>query len=292
LGGRGKLDVEVHEGGPEKPAFIFIHGLGMDKRIWTGPGEARIMGGLLPLGLMLGGYEEPKTLYHDLREMGATVLTWSQARPVGPALDAERELLLVTGIAREIRHSGLAFICHSRGGLILRHALPRIGRFSAMVTLCTPHHGTDMARWAAYLRPLAAFLDQRLPPAERDGIRRALKRSLRFIWSDAVADLLPGSEFLGSLKDQPPKGAYCLSVGGTDPRLIKSLPESIDKILPGRVVPDEMRGGKGDGLVSARSARLPYAALHIDFHLNHAEILVGPGVREGVLRRLREHLAL
>jgi pimeloyl-ACP methyl ester carboxylesterase len=292
-----RLDVSVHEGRADRPAFLFVHGLGMSKSIWTAPSEARIMGGLFPLGLLLRGYDEPRTLYHDLRGMGLTVLAWSQSRPVGPVEQAVRELRHVIRLAGEKSRAGLAFICHSRGGLILRRALPEIRNVKAVVTLCTPHQGTGMARWAAYLSPLAAFLNQRLPEGKKGEIRKPVKKVLDFIESGAVKEMLPGSDFLGSLREKRPRGCYCLSAGGTDPRMFKlegllTLPETLEKIIPGKMLPEEMRRGEGDGLVSARSARLPYSEEHLDFNLNHAEIIVDPGTRGEILRRLREKLDL
>jgi pimeloyl-ACP methyl ester carboxylesterase len=292
-----RLDISVHEGRPDRPAFVFVHGLGMSKHIWTAPPEARIMGGLFPLGVLLRDYGELRTLYHDLRDMGLTVLAWSQSRPVGPVGQAVKELMYVTGLAGEMNRAGLVFVCHSRGGLILRQALPGMENVKAVVTLSTPHLGTGMARWAAYLSPLASSLNQLLPDAEKGRVRTSLKRSLDFMESRAVKDLLPGSDFLLSLRGSPPEGCYCLSAGGTDPRMFKlggslQLPETLEKLIPGKMLPEEMQGGKGDGLVSARSARLPYADEHLEFHVNHPEMIVDPEVRRALLKRLRKRLDL
>jgi pimeloyl-ACP methyl ester carboxylesterase len=275
-----RLDISVHEGRPDRPAFVFVHGLGMSKHIWTAPTEARIMGGLFPLGVLLRDYGELRTLYHDLRDMGLV-----------------KELMYVTGLAGEMNRAGLVFVCHSRGGLILRQALPGMENVKAVVTLSTPHLGTGMARWAAYLSPLASSLNQLLPDAEKGRVRTSLKRSLDFMESRAVKDLLPGSDFLLSLRGSPPEGCYCLSAGGTDPRMFKlggslQLPETLEKLIPGKMLPEEMQGGKGDGLVSARSARLPYADEHLEFHVNHPEMIVDPEVRRAILRRLRKRLYL
>lgn len=292
-------DVAIHRGKPDRPLSIFVHGLGVNRRLWTDPSLCRVMGGLFPLASVLPGYDLSRTLFHDLMDQGHTVAAWSQRRPVGPLETAVRELSEVISTAREVPHRGLILIGHSRGGLVARAAAESMGRISniqdkliALVTLSSPHHGTDMAKWAGLLSPLASALNPHVPEAGRGRLMPALKRLLNFLESRGVRELLPGSDVLSSFSETAPPGAYCLSLGGTDPALVRipglmPLPESIERLLSGRVLPDEMRRGRGDGLVSARSAVLPYADAHLDFPVNHAAMVVDPAVRLAVVQRLR-----
>jgi len=48
----------VHEGDHKKPLVILIHGLGMEQNIWTDPCSARILGGALPITVLLS--EKPE----------------------------------------------------------------------------------------------------------------------------------------------------------------------------------------------------------------------------------------
>jgi hypothetical protein len=59
------------------------------------------------------------------------------------------------------------------------------------------------------------------------------------------------------------------------------------KAIPERIVPEEMREGYGDGLVSASSSMLPHADKHYNFHVNHAEILFDREVRKCVVNAVR-----
>jgi hypothetical protein len=52
--------------------------------------------------------------------------------------------------------------------------------------------------------------------------------------------------------------------------------------------PDEMKTGKGDGLVSAESSMMPWADEHCNFDCNHAEILFNQGARDNIIRAV-EH---
>ena len=54
------------------------------------------------------------------------------------------------------------------------------------------------------------------------------------------------------------------------------------------MVPEELREGQGDGLVSAASAVLPHADEHRDFHLNHVAMLFDKEVRAYVAKKVVE----
>lgn len=292
------LDIVTRQGDPHKPLAVFAHGLGMAHDIWTCPDEARLLGGLAPFRAALGEYAPPlRTLWHDLTEAGYPALAWTQSRPVGPAGAAVEECLAVIERAREVPHEGIVLIGHSRGGLILRATLPLLPidlrrEVRALVTLGSPHEGTTLAHWAGYLRPLASALAARLGSGEDKGrLHRAVLRAARFIESPAVRELLPGSDFLLSLDPAAHAGLLSISAGGLDPRLIRlrgrlRIAETLHSIIPPGLLPEELRDGEGDGLVSARSARLPGAGGHIDFPLNHAELAIDPGVRRAVAERL------
>ena len=49
-----KLGEFFHQGNREMPAIVCIHGLGMDKNIWTNAPQSRILGGKFPLAVILG----------------------------------------------------------------------------------------------------------------------------------------------------------------------------------------------------------------------------------------------
>lgn len=287
------------------PACVFVHGLGMDRTIWTSPGRSRILGGLFPLSVLLGGYPRLRTLYHDLRDMGFTVAAWSQCRPSGPIEAAIEELLQVTDYAGSFVSSGLVLVGHSRGGLVVRGAMaalskaPKAPPIRALVTLSAPHEGSTMARWPLLLSPLAPALARLLPPSGakpgakgKASLKEAMRRIIAFLESTGVKELLPGSDFLRELRNvRPPGRPYCLSAGGTDPSLftvagLLSFPDGLISLLPKRAVPEEIKPGKGDGLVSLKSSVLPFADEHLEFHVNHAAMLVDPAARQAVAERI------
>lgn len=296
-----KLDIIYRKGRKDLPACIFIHGLGIQRSAWTSPSRARIMGGLFPLGVLLkSDYKSPlKTLYHDLKALGYTVIAWSQSRPMGPVQEAIKELGAVMDFTETVPHTGIILIGHSRGGCVAAQAATaslKSGKkrsVTSIITLASPHHGSNMARWAAYLSPLASLIGPLVPKKQKGALAKALKRALNFLESKGVRELLPDSDFIKSLGASRPRGVYCLSTGGTNSALVRvnrffAIPEVFEKIFPDRILPEEMIKGKGDGLVSAASSELPFANEHLNFHVNHAGILVDPEVREAIIGRIRK----
>ncbi len=57
--------------------------------------------------------------------------------------------------------------------------------------------------------------------------------------------------------------------------------------MPEKVVPEEMKAGYGDGLVSAASSVLPYSDKHYDFHFNHVALLFEREVRSLVISEVQ-----
>jgi len=309
------LDLHIHEGDPGKPAYIFIHGLGMNSTIWMSPEDAQMAGGLISMRQLLKGMEN-KTLFHDVQALGATTACWSQRRPVGPVQEAVEELVHVAKEVRKLGSPGLVLVCHSRGGLIARAALKELGKLeradqdsSGLVTICTPHAGSGLAKWAKSLSPAANSLMDKLPsPSNYEGnkednkedngkLLRGINNMLGFITSTGTRELLPGSEFLTTLPGQPEmEGMRSFSIGGTDPALFRThwltVPERVSNLFPDGIIPDELVEGKGDGLVSAESSRLEGATSHKDFKQNHLCILTDKEVRNYFIELLRDNFGL
>jgi pimeloyl-ACP methyl ester carboxylesterase len=289
-----KLDIVAYQGEAGKPAILFIHGLGMDKDIWINPSNARILGGMFPLKVLLKKCfpdEDPgaaRTLFEILRQKGYTVVTWSQKRPAGPIDTAVQELQEVIRIVHAMDHESIFLMGHSRGGLIARKYLAGTNEpVQALITLATPHHGSAVAGIARYVSPLAVWLAPVIPKGEKGTLRFALRRVLEFLRSRALRELLPESGFFQSLDDGPMEGVYYASVGGTSPNLFTLsgivVPDIFEKIIPATLFPEEMKQGKGDGLVSVESSRLPWCHEHYLFGLNHAELLFDERVSDRVV---------
>ena len=315
----------VHEGDHKKPLVILIHGLGMEQNIWTDPCSARILGGALPITVLLsekpaqrdkvrskitpGDRPDPKnlrTIFHDLRDRGYPAITWSQQRPAGPVDSAVTELAEVMDHAGNIHKGDIILACHSRGGLIARKYLAdNNSNVSALITICTPHRGSSIAKLASYISPLVRimtpFISDNTNPST---LKKAVTRVTDFMKSNAVNELLPSSDFFQTLSDQRKEGMCYLTMGGTNPCLfgfyrwkektadgmrllcpeeVLSFPGILEKIIPSGLFPDELKKGLGDGLVTAESSRLDWADEHHNFPLNHAQMLYDKRVRETII---------
>ncbi|HWR57995.1 MAG TPA: alpha/beta fold hydrolase [Thermodesulfovibrionales bacterium] len=324
-------------GNTGKPAVVFIHGLGMDKSIWESPEESRILGGRLPLSLLLTKEPEPETvkdvskhnevstgfllgdtphnlttLFHKLRDHGYTVIVWSQQRPAAETAIAVSELRAVLAKHDLYCRSGIILVGHSRGGLVARRYLKEgDSRVRALITLATPHKGSGMARWVKYMAPLASVINPLLSASEKGTLKNTMKRIFDFLESAAVKELLPESPLFQTLEDSRVAGVYYLSFGGNSPTLFSlyrrvldrvqygdtercilkarrvfSLPDVFETIIPEGLYPDEMKRGRGDGLVSVESSRIPWADDHFVFDVNHAGILFDERVKDKVVEIL------
>jgi len=287
------LDIVSYPGSPEKPAIVFIHGLGMDKNIWAAPSKSRILGGIFPLKVLVGRYVSGKprvlhTLFHDLKKRHYPVITWSQKRTTGPILSVIPELTAIIKIARGMTEEGIILVGHSRGGLIGRKYLSKTDSpIKGLITLATPHKGSAIAKVARYFSPLASLISPLVPNSDKSNVARSIKRIGEFLKSRALQELLPESHFFESLNDNPLAGVSYVSAGGINPALFNfstlSFPVIFEKIIPENLYPDEIKKGKGDGLVSAESSKLPWSDEHFYFDCNHAEILFDKEARDTIV---------
>ncbi len=287
-----KTDIRFKKGDSRLPLAVFIHGMGVNADFWTDPSRAKVLGGKYPLRILLARDMEQVTSYSDLAQLGFGVMTWSQSRPAGPIQAAVSELRGILEKYSVHCRNGVLLICHSRGGLVARKYLEDEGcRPRMMMTIATPHAGTSMAKWAAFISPLASALEQMIDNLGRREADTTFRRVLRFLGSSGLQELLPGSAFYAGLKDLKKDDTRYISIGGTDPDLLKAvavpLPELLMKIIPEKIFPEEMRNGCGDGLVTAASSVLPYGDKHKIFHLNHASLLFDKNVRNFIVESVR-----
>jgi len=305
-----KLDLSIQRGRIEKPVVIFIHGLGVDKRIMVDPCEAKIFANNVPLKFLAARRPKSRSLqdhkkltigdipvtinnlWNALRDKEYNLLCWSQRRPVGPISAAVEELGEVMTITKQtFPCNAIAFIGHSRGGLIARKFMENnCPEIKALITISTPHSGSSLAHLGKYIKPLSSALKVVLPKDARGPASEILKRFNELIEGNATRELLPGSDFLISMKDSPFSGIRYLSFGGTKTQLLTvyrweqhddklfpvpfvTIPNSLLKVFPASVLPDELTAGKGDFMVSSKSAVLPWAEQHYNIPANHISIL-------------------
>jgi pimeloyl-ACP methyl ester carboxylesterase len=284
-----ELETVFHEGEKGRPLLIFVHGMGMNVKAWSEPSRAMIIGGKYPLKALLRPGDELETSFGDMRRLAYPVLSWTQSRPVGAMRIAVDELKRLIKEYRDYTKYGTVLIGHSRGGLIARKYLEESDpSVRGLLTLAAPHRGTNMARWAVSLSPVSSALNRVIEGVSKEEVDSALRRVLSFLTSSGLRELLPDSKFFLHLHDKKLEGLKYISAGGTTPNLLDAisvpLRELISRVLPDHIVPEEMRQGYGDGLVSAASAKLPHGDEHRDFPVNHAAILFDKDVRSFVVR--------
>lgn len=259
--------------------------MGMDANFWANPADARILGGKYPLRVMIPGIEM-KTSFDDLRSLGFSVLAWSQKRPAGEAMLAFEELQKIA----DAHFSGpVILIGHSRGGLLARMLVGRnADNVKAVITIGSPHQGSTIARWAEYLSPLASTLKKIVDAGTQKKTNSAIQKVLGFLSSSGLKEMLPDSDFISALPQVAVKGIPAISIGGTDPSFIridgKTILTALSGIFPNSMLPDELRDGMGDGMVSALSAVWPGASGHRNYYAHHGALPFHKDVREYIVK--------
>ncbi len=305
-----ELDVFTQKGTDGRPVVVFIHGLGMDKNIWLDPLNTRIFARNIPLRVFaatkpclyspdsskkvsLGDIpKKVNSLWDVLGDAGFNLVCWSQKRPVGPMSSAVEELSeVIKRTKRRFPKTPLVIIGHSRGGLIARKFMERkTPGINALITISTPHRGSNIAKLEKYIRPFSSILKGVLPKDTHGVALSVVKNVSELLNGNALKELLPDSAFFRELRDFSQQNVKYISFGGTEPRLftiyiwkkkgkgyvprsLMAVPDSLVKITPSFFVMNELNPGKGDGLVSAESSLLPWAAKHYNIGANHVSII-------------------
>ncbi|UCD65468.1 MAG: alpha/beta fold hydrolase [Deltaproteobacteria bacterium] len=310
-----KLSLKLHTGKPEMPVVLLIHGLGMNNYFWVDPEQCFVLGGLAPLTIFLTdepelsgnaisfGSLDPhiKGLWNFLKPAGFSLASWTQSRPLGPIQLAIDELKTALDTVRN-KWPGktIYLIGHSRGGLIARSFLleQTATEVEGLITICSPHSGTGMAKFSRYLKPAGVVLEKMLPGKSRTNLAKAISRVSEFLQSPAIEELSPESDFLASVKKPLPGEMRKLSFGGTSPALfqlkinlpgenhrIVKFPDLFAGVIPAGHLPKELTPGLGDALVSAESAKLP-GSKHYNFPANHVKAAYDNKIQSKILNFL------
>ncbi len=317
------LDITIHKGDPSKPVVIFIHGLGVDKGFWTDPVNTKVLGGGVPMNVFGARKPRPSTarktrvitvgtlpgktenLWHAVTNSHFNALCWSQTRPVGPIRIAVKELNeVVVKMQKLFPGRPIAFIGHSRGGIIARKYMDeKKHRVQGLITIASPHRGSSLSKIGTYLSPLAPALKKVLPQHTHGTASEIISRVIDLLDGKALKELLPGSDFLKNLNDVPHDDINYLSFGGTRATVLTlyrwkkqgaktcpvpfmTIPDSLVNLLPSRIIPEEIVTPKGDFMVTAKSAVLPWAKAHYNVAANHIAISWNKKVIEKTLELL------
>ncbi|MGH7562134.1 MAG: esterase/lipase family protein [Gemmatimonadales bacterium] len=223
----------------------------------------------------------------------------------------------------------VALIGHSRGGLLIRkllkekRTLPGMERVKWVVTLHSPHQGSELGRYPGRMAAeMVNLLDCCVPPV----VTAALKPQLKDLITEAMRpltkilvdfesrELIPDGPLLRDLAsaETPMPGVKYYTFGGTNPTFFRlyawvfdamstvpqfrgltayyvwrTKPVELTPVSPGldgiRDFAAEVTVGAGDGLVSNQRARLPWST-HFTTQLNHAEVLWDRPLQLQVLR--------
>jgi pimeloyl-ACP methyl ester carboxylesterase len=297
----------------------------MDKYFWLDPLETRAFAKNVPLRFLAAVKPRPvaasrrskitignipkkvETLWSNVIAEGFNALCFSQRRPVGPISAAVGDLEEVMATMKK-HFKGLpsAFICHSRGGLISRKYMERkCPEIKALITIASPHGGSSLSKIGKYIVPLTKPVKAIVPKNSVSTVSKIVHNLRDLVEGKALKELMPDSYFIQNLRDEPVQGRHYLSFGGMKPGLLRiyrwektldimkanpvmTIPDSLLKFIPAAAVPDEFRPGKGDFMVTAESAVLPWSSEHYNLQANHFTIAWNKKVIEKTMEVLRK----
>lgn len=258
---------------------------------------------------------------------GFGTVSYAQVDSTGLLDPAIRELAAVVDevLLRIPADRQLALVAHSRGGLLARRylldvaAVPLVrDRFVALVTLHSPHLGTELANLSSELNvALTAII------AANPALGPALLGVQAMVNAPAYQELAVGSPFLTALAAAEATGgapilptytwsgtstllsrsrAWVFTPGSAVPRVTSLFPlriqfhwETVPVELPSLVaglpalglLAPELRDTEGDVLVAETRSHVAGEAADLTHALNHAEPLWDPTLQQEVFDVLR-----
>ena len=271
----------------QKPLLVFLHGMNSDSSAFATMRSAIRMDGFATAAI---GYDYRQAITesaeHSMSALGAALGTKS-AMPA------------------------VCLIGHSMGGLVARQMCEGSDsadtgfdakRIKQLITIGTPHQGSN---WAS-LPPLSnMFSVDGMAPDDLMGV------ILHQPSSAGIQDLIPGSPFLKTLNARPRRTdvRYTAVIGTAVPinasqvdalrQTLRSLDQdgSLVRLIRPRIKPllesfDELTEGKGDGIVSVESAKLPGVDDNIEIAVSHFAMVRSGKTQEAdeVLEILRDRL--
>lgn len=263
----------------------------------------------------------PSSLWEFLKDRGHSLVTWTQREPYGPIALAVEELDGMVGELDAVFGKGLRLIMigHSRGGLVARKWIQdhpsETRRIDGLILLASPHEGSRLADvgdfFAKRVRKVGRFMPREVS-LDRGRVSFRLsafyEEIAKLFTGVAVEELRPNSPLILGLKENEPRERrsripylnlvgtstaftklYRISPGySTELREVTSLIDSLPKMIPATILPEEIVNGKGDGLVSKRRARVAWIEPECqkEFPINHLRMLIDPDVRREIMRFL------
>lgn len=263
----------------------------------------------------------PPPLWDVLKDRGYNLVTWTQCKPYGPIALAVEELNGIMEESEVIFGGGgpLVLVGHSRGGLVARkwiqdHPAKR-GRIEGLILLACPNGGSRLADVADFFARGVKVINRIIPSDLWPDRGRIFPRLSAFyeeivglFKGVALEELRPHSSFILGLKrkeleEERSRIPYLNLVATStvftklyristhdigDLREVISLIDSLPKMIPAVMMPDEIVNEKGDGLVSKGRARIAWMrpGSQKEFPVNHLRMLIDLDVRKEIIRFL------
>jgi pimeloyl-ACP methyl ester carboxylesterase len=263
------LDADWQSRSTAQPMVVFLHGMNSDAGAFDATRSAIREGGFATASI---GYDFRQSIADSANESMVALKS-------------------VMGV--DVQPPSLCLIGHSMGGLVARQMTEssikidsalNTKQIDQLITIGTPHLGSN---WAS-LPPLSDMFTADGMDAD-DLVDVVLHRPS----SRGIQDLIPGSVFLETLNGRPRRTdvRYTSIIGTASPiseaeaRSLRETLQSLDqqgsmlRLIRPRIKPllesfDELTAGRGDGMVSVESARIPGINDNIEIAVSHFEMIL------------------
>jgi pimeloyl-ACP methyl ester carboxylesterase len=213
----------------------------------------------------------------------------------------------------------VVLIGHSRGGVIARKWIQdhvdKRGRIGGLVLLACPNRGSRLADvvrfFAGGIQAIRRFVPGDLPLGQGEGSLWAMRlhEEIQTLFRGvALEELRPHSSFILGLKrkedEELRSGIPYLNLVGTSTvftklyrispndsgelREVISWMDSLPKMFPTAMMPEEIVHGRGDGLVAKERTKIAWmrGVSCKEFPVNHLRMLIDPCVHGEIIRFL------
>ena len=331
--------VRLTDGDAAKPIVVMLHGTGGTIGDFSNPATSRPFNfdfrasfppdrdegwhwypGLTAWSFELDPFKAVQGWEPFLRAAGFRTANYTQVDATGVLARPAVELAAVAReLIRRFPDARLAFLAHSRGGVLVRKFLKDFatdaafaGHIWKVITLATPHQGTEVANHTLTLRSLISALRVAYGPI----IDLAFAPFVAVLNQPANQEFAVGSAFLTNLAQDEHAfaGATYHTFAGTSPLLTRVLawnftvgsafPQwhappfhwtiSLGETLVSPVLNSlpnlfaEITEGEGDTIAANVRAHLPFSATRTANPINHWEHLWDPALQSQVRALLDE----
>ena len=245
----------------ENPWVVLIHGLGVTEKVWFSPLEEK--SSFISYKILLKDEKEIIPFAERCNRHSYNIACWTQN--INSTID--EAAVELKNLTESIDSRDIAFIAHSRGGLVARRAIQKFGlNPKVLICLSTPHFGSRFADLAMkhgkLIKPVLKAMDDLMIPIAELHTGSSIIKDINSTYKLELERHVPHFDICGDTTTYFRIGFFCVM-------------RSIETLFKDRLI-NEWRDSYGDGFVSIESAKslLTNRDNYFKLPVNHINILI------------------